>query len=56
VERTSTITAREMKRLEPKLRIMVKTAAPSVIWWRGRVAKAKTVIGVKAKLWPSPIR
>ena len=45
-----------MNRLEPKLRIRVKTAEPSVICRGGRVEKAITVIGVKATLWPSPSR
>ena len=43
-----------MNRLEPKLRIRVKTAEPSVIWRGGRVEKAITVIGVKAIDWPRP--
>ena len=44
----------EMNRLEPKLRIRVKMAEPSVTWRGGRVEKAITVIGVKAIDWPKP--
>ena len=43
-----------MNRLDPKLRIRVKTAEPSVTWRGGRVEKAITVIGVKAIDWPKP--
>ena len=56
VERLTVSTAIEMNRLEPKLRISVKTAEPSVTWRGGRVEKAITVIGVKAIDWPRPSR
>ena len=43
-----------MNRLEPKLRIRVKTDEPSVTRRGARVEKAITVIGVKAIDWPKP--
>jgi hypothetical protein len=54
VDRTSSTTATEMNRLEPKFRTSVKAPEASAIWYVGKVAKASAVIGVKAK--PNPNR
>src|SRR5262252_5887475 len=45
---------KEIYKLEPKFRTNVKTPEASVIWVTGRVAKARTVIGVNASPTPKP--